>query len=127
MALAKIIQLFNNGKVSKLFLENLNLILNQLFQNAIVNMEGSSASWYIPVLSIVDQSLLSIYSLALVKLDGKRSPRAIIGIIDSLEEDDRLRSFKVNKLPTETFADIGGLMEQICELKEAVELPLVQV
>merc|ERR1711975_55822 len=31
---------------------------------------------------------------------------------------------KVDKAPTETFADIGGLESQIQEIKEAVEMPL---
>merc|ERR1711937_1097272 len=31
---------------------------------------------------------------------------------------------KVDKAPTETFADIGGLESQIREIKESVELPL---
>jgi 26S proteasome regulatory subunit T2 len=31
---------------------------------------------------------------------------------------------KVDKAPTETYADVGGLEAQIQELKEAVELPL---
>merc|ERR1711967_19910 len=33
-------------------------------------------------------------------------------------------AMKVDKAPTETFADIGGLESQIQEIKEAVELPL---
>jgi ATP-dependent 26S proteasome regulatory subunit len=31
---------------------------------------------------------------------------------------------QVDKAPTETYADIGGLESQIQEIKEAVELPL---
>lgn len=92
-------------------------------------MEGSSVSWYIPVLSIVDQSLLNIYSSVLVKLEFPtyRSPRAIVGVINGLIEDERLNVFKVDKKPTDSFLDIGGLTEQICELKETIELPLTQV
>jgi len=30
----------------------------------------------------------------------------------------------VEKAPNETFGDIAGLTDQVCELKEAVELPL---
>ena len=31
---------------------------------------------------------------------------------------------KVDKSPTETYGDVGGLESQIKEIKEAVELPL---
>lgn len=31
---------------------------------------------------------------------------------------------KLEKAPTETYADVGGLEQQIQEIKEAVELPL---
>lgn len=31
---------------------------------------------------------------------------------------------KVDKAPTESYADIGGLQKQIQEVKEAVELPM---
>lgn len=32
---------------------------------------------------------------------------------------------KVEKAPLETYADVGGLEQQIMEVKEAVELPLL--
>lgn len=35
-----------------------------------------------------------------------------------------LNVMKVDKAPLESYADIGGLEEQIQEIKEAVELPL---
>merc|ERR1711937_733513 len=38
--------------------------------------------------------------------------------------DPLVSVMKVDKAPTETFADIGGLETQIQEIKEAVELPL---
>lgn len=99
------------------------------FKNAIVSMEGSSAHWYIPVLSIVDQSLLNIHSSVLVKLESSslRSPRAVVGIVNGLMEDERLKAFKVDKKPIDSFLDIVGLDEPIQELKETVELPFTQV
>lgn len=90
-------------------------------------MESSTTSWYIPVLSIVDQSLLNIYSSVIVKLNSRRSPQAVVGVINDLMEKEDLKAFKVEKKPTESFIEIGGLMEEICELKEVVELPLTQV
>jgi 26S proteasome regulatory subunit T2 len=38
--------------------------------------------------------------------------------------DPMLNVMKVDKAPLESYADIGGLEEQIQEIKEAVELPL---
>merc|ERR1712003_313536 len=40
------------------------------------------------------------------------------------EIDPLVSVMKVDKAPTETYADIGGLEEQIQEMREAVELPL---
>ncbi len=36
----------------------------------------------------------------------------------------RLAVLQVEKAPTESYADVGGLEKQIQEIKEAVELPL---
>merc|ERR1711865_518033 len=38
--------------------------------------------------------------------------------------DPLVNVMKVDKAPLESYADIGGLEEQIMEIKEAVELPL---
>ena len=40
------------------------------------------------------------------------------------EVDPMVSVMKVDKAPTESYADIGGLETQIQEIKEAVELPL---
>lgn len=48
---------------------------------------------------------------------------AIVGILQD-EADPLLNVMKVEKAPTESYADVGGLEQQIQELKEAVELPL---
>ena len=40
------------------------------------------------------------------------------------ETDPMVNVMKVDKAPPETYADIGGLEQQIQEMKEAVELPL---
>ncbi len=40
------------------------------------------------------------------------------------QADPMLNVMKVDKAPLESYADIGGLEEQIQEIKEAVELPL---
>merc|ERR1711871_1778672 len=49
--------------------------------------------------------------------------QAVVGVL--LDEVDPMVSvMKVDKAPTESYADIGGLESQIQEIKEAVELPL---
>jgi len=47
----------------------------------------------------------------------------IVGILAD-EADPLLNVMKVDKAPTETYGDVGGLDNQIREIKEAVELPL---
>ena len=48
---------------------------------------------------------------------------AIVGILHD-EVDPLVSVMKVDKAPTETYADVGGLEQQIQEIKESVELPL---
>lgn len=48
---------------------------------------------------------------------------AVVGIMQD-EVDPLLNVMKVEKAPLESYADIGGLENQIQEIKEAVELPL---
>lgn len=40
------------------------------------------------------------------------------------DTDPMVSVMKVDKAPEETYADVGGLEQQIQEIKEAVELPL---
>lgn len=47
----------------------------------------------------------------------------MVGILND-EVDPMVSVMKVDKAPLESYADIGGLEEQIREIKEAVELPL---
>merc|ERR1712057_116962 len=48
---------------------------------------------------------------------------AVVGLLGD-DVDPMVNVMKVDKAPLETFADIGGLEQQIQEIKEAVELPL---
>ena len=47
----------------------------------------------------------------------------VVGILSD-ETDPIVSVMKVEKAPLETYADIGGLDDQVREMKEAVELPL---
>ena len=48
---------------------------------------------------------------------------SVVGILPD-DSDPMVNVMKVEKAPLESYADIGGLHEQIQEIKEAVELPL---
>jgi len=48
---------------------------------------------------------------------------SVVGILAD-DTDPMVSVMKVEKAPLETYADIGGLEDQIQEIKEAVELPL---
>ena len=48
---------------------------------------------------------------------------SVVGILQD-ETDPMVSVMKVEKAPLESYADVGGLEQQITEIKEAVELPL---
>merc|ERR1719219_3189280 len=48
---------------------------------------------------------------------------AVVGVLGD-DTDPLVSVMKLEKAPTETYADIGGLDQQIQEIKESVELPL---
>lgn len=48
---------------------------------------------------------------------------SVIGVLQD-DADPMVSVMKLEKAPTESYADIGGLENQIQEIKEAVELPL---
>merc|ERR1711959_719020 len=54
---------------------------------------------------------------------GHHKTMSIVGILSD-EVDPLVAVMKVDKAPLESYADVGGLEEQIQEIKEAVELPL---
>jgi 26S proteasome regulatory subunit T2 len=75
--------------------------------------------YYVTVLSIVDRELLEPGCSVL--LHNKTS--SVVGVLAD-DADPLVTTMKVEKAPVETYADIGGLEDQIQEIKEAVELPL---
>ncbi|KAI6177937.1 putative 26S proteasome regulatory chain 4 [Aphelenchoides fujianensis] len=117
--------------------------IHELFndeQHAVVCVEGSKREWYVPILcaspspsssfhpplaAIVDKDLIRLNALVLVKAGGafKNVPLAVVGVVqDSV--DSKAHCYKLEKAPKESFEDIGGLEQQIQEIKESVELPL---
>lgn len=85
--------------------------------HAIVSIAGSD--YYVPILSFVDKEQLELGSSVLLH-DRKH---AMVGVLQN-DVDPLVSVMKVDKAPAETYADVGGLEEQIQEIKEAVEYPL---
>lgn len=53
----------------------------------------------------------------------KHQTNTVVGLLGD-ETDPTVSVMKVENAPSESYADIGGLDEQVREIKEAVELPL---
>merc|ERR1719217_1075345 len=75
--------------------------------------------YYVSILSFVDKSQLEPGCSILMH----NKVNSIVGLLAD-EADPMVSVMKVEKAPLESYADIGGLEDQIQEIKEAVELPL---
>mmetsp|Transcript_27544 Transcript_27544/g.39449 ORF Transcript_27544/g.39449 Transcript_27544/m.39449 type:complete len:451 (+) Transcript_27544:130-1482(+) len=75
--------------------------------------------YYVNILSSVNQDLLEPGSAVLLH----NKTMSVVGILED-DTDPMVSVMKVEKAPLESYADIGGLEDQIQEIKEAVELPL---
>lgn len=71
------------------------------------------------MLSFVDKEQLEPGCAVLLN----HKTHAVVGVLAD-DTDPMVSVMKLEKAPTETYADIGGLEQQIQEIKEAVELPL---
>jgi len=86
--------------------------------HAIVSSSTGPES-YVSILSFVDKDQLEPGCSVLTH----HRLNSIVGILND-EVDPMVSVMKVDKRPTETYEDIGGLEKQIQEIKESVELPL---
>ncbi|XP_015787236.1 26S proteasome regulatory subunit 4-like [Tetranychus urticae] len=86
--------------------------------HAIITLGKGESEWIVPILSIADRSKLKVNCNVLISLRNF----SVVGVIDDI--DSKVLAMKLTKAPPETFDDIGGMDEQIQEIKEAVELPL---
>merc|ERR1712159_703163 len=75
--------------------------------------------FYVSIMSFVDKDQIEPGCTVLTH----NKTLSIVGLLGD-DVDPMVNVMKVDKAPTETFADIGGLETQIQEIKEAVELPL---
>ena len=73
--------------------------------------------YYVNILSSVNQDLLDPGSSVLLH----NKTMSVVGILSD-DTDPMVSVMKVENAPTESYADIGGLEDQIQEIKEAVEV-----
>lgn len=76
--------------------------------------------YYVSIMSFVDKDLLEPGCSVLLH----HKTVSIVGVLTE-ESDPLISVMKLDKAPTESYADIGGLETQIQEVREAVELPLL--
>jgi 26S proteasome regulatory subunit T2 len=89
--------------------------------HAIISTSGGGES-YVPIMSFVDKDLLEPGCSVL--LHQKSS--AVIGVLAD-DADPMVSVMKLDKAPTESYADIGGLEQQIQEIKvNRLEVSLCQ-
>ncbi|WVQ89592.1 26S protease regulatory subunit 4 [Cryptococcus gattii] len=86
--------------------------------HAIVSSGGGS-EYYVGIMSFVDKDLLEPGCSVLLH----HKTHAVVGVLAD-DADPMVSVMKLDKAPTESYADIGGLESQIQEIKESVELPL---
>merc|ERR1719506_1437095 len=88
-------------------------------ENHCIVSTAMGPEYYVSIFSFVDKDQLEPGSSVLMH----HKNLGVIGILGD-EVDPLVSVMKVDKAPLETYGDIGGLDEQIQEMKEAVELPL---
>merc|ERR1711881_358228 len=70
---------------------------------------------YVSILSFVDKDLIEPNCTLLLH----HKVHAVIGILGD-DVDPLVSVMKIDKAPTESYADVGGLEQQIMEIKESV-------
>ncbi len=86
--------------------------------HAIVS-SASGPEYYVSIMSFVDKDALEPGCSVLLH----HKAVSVVGVLAD-DTDPMVSVMKLDKAPTESYADIGGLESQIQEIKESVELPL---
>ncbi|CAJ0905985.1 10578_t:CDS:10 [Entrophospora sp. SA101] len=86
--------------------------------HAIVS-SSTGPEYYVNILSFVDKDSLEPGCSILLH----HRAMSVVGVLQD-DTDPMVSVMKLEKAPTESYADIGGLEQQIQEIKESVELPL---
>ncbi|OQO03470.1 26S protease regulatory subunit 4 [Cryoendolithus antarcticus] len=87
--------------------------------HAIVS-SATGPEYYVSIMSFVDKDLLEPGASILLH----HKSVSVVGVLTD-DADPAVSVMKLDKAPTETYGDIGGLESQIQEVREAVELPLL--
>ena len=87
--------------------------------HAIVS-SATGPEYYVSIMSFVDKDLLEPGASILLH----HKSVSVVGVLTD-DADPLVSVMKLDKAPTESYADIGGLEQQIQEVREAVELPLL--
>lgn len=87
--------------------------------HAIVS-SATGPEYYVSIMSFVDKDLLEPGASILLH----HKSVSVVGVLTE-DADPAVSVMKLDKAPTESYADIGGLESQIQEVREAVELPLL--
>ncbi|EGS17549.1 26S protease regulatory subunit 4-like protein [Thermochaetoides thermophila DSM 1495] len=87
--------------------------------HAIVS-SATGPEYYVSIMSFVDKDLLEPGASVLLH----HKTVSIVGVLTD-DTDPLVSVMKLEKAPTESYADIGGLEQQIQEVRESVELPLL--
>ncbi|KAK4540948.1 26S protease regulatory subunit [Oleoguttula mirabilis] len=87
--------------------------------HAIVS-SATGPEYYVSIMSFVDKDLLEPGASILLH----HKSVSVVGVLTD-DADPLVTVMKLDKAPTESYADIGGLETQIQEVREAVELPLL--
>jgi 26S proteasome regulatory subunit T2 len=87
--------------------------------HAIVS-SATGPEFYVSIMSFVDKDLLEPGASILLH----HKTVSVVGVLTD-DADPLVSVMKLDKAPTESYADIGGLETQIQEVREAVELPLL--
>ncbi|KAI8083092.1 26S proteasome subunit P45 [Halteromyces radiatus] len=85
----------------------------------VIVSSSTGPEYYVSVMSFVDKDSLEPGCSVLLH----HKTMAVVGVLQD-DTDPMVSVMKLEKAPTESYADIGGLEQQIQEIKEAVELPL---
>lgn len=77
--------------------------------NHAIVTSSMGSEYYVTIMSFVNQDLLEPGCSVLLH----NKVMSVIGILAD-DQDPMVSVMKVEKAPTETYADIGGLYEQVC-------------
>lgn len=88
-------------------------------ENHAIVSSSVGPEYYVTVLSFVDKTQLEPGCSVLMH----NKVLSVVGLLQD-ETDPMVSVMKVEKAPLESYADVGGLEQQVIEIKEAVELPL---